>query len=423
MTDTKTMEDAIKLAHFKFAIIAPVIQGNFTDASKSAYYKRVTEKPLTRPDGTAFKYSHKSPEWWERLYRKGGMDALMPGVRSDKGKSRKLPDTAVEEIYRIKEKFPRLNSVQIHGHLIREGFITARTSLRCVQRYIKAAGIKPGAAPGAAKDRRAFEETRFGAMFQADSCHFPYIREDGKPRRTYLMMIIDDYSRMIVGAGLYYNDNAENFQTLLKSAVSTYGICDKLYCDHGGPYENTQLSLVAGNLGTVLLHAPVRDGAAKAKIERAFRSVKERWLYALDVKKITSLREFNDLLQDHVRDYNLTFHTGINDTPMNRYLNTNEGISKPVSAEWLDECFMNRVVRKVKRDATFTIGNVPFDAPMQFISQKVEVRFIPGRPETTCIFDGEGRFPVRPTNKAENCRIRRERLPAIDYTRMEETNV
>jgi hypothetical protein len=241
MTDKKSMDYAIKLAHFKFSLIAPVIQGNFLDPSKSAYYKRVTEKPLARPDGTTFPYRPKTLESWEQGYRKGGMDALMPGTRSDKGAPRKLPDTAMAEIYRLKEKFPRLNAAQIHLYLIREGFITSKTSLRCVQRFIKAFNLKSGSA-GAVRDRKAFEETHFGAMFQADSCFFPHITENGKSRRTFLMMIVDDYSRMIVGAKLFYNDNAENFQILLKQAVSTYGICDKLYCDWGGliPITNSR---------------------------------------------------------------------------------------------------------------------------------------------------------------------------------------
>jgi hypothetical protein len=414
------MDYAIKLAHFKFSLVAPVIQDNFLDPSKSAYYKRVTEKPLTRPDGKFFLYRPKTLEYWEQCYRKGGMDALMPGARSDKGMPRNLPDTAMAEIYRLKEKFPRLNATQVHLYLIREGFITKNTSLRCVQRFIKSYGLKTGIADAAVKDRKAFEETHFGAMFQADSCYFPHIKENGKSRRTYLMLIIDDFSRLIVGARLFYNDNAENFQILLKLAVSTYGICDKLYCDRGGPYANNQLALITGSIGTVLLHAPVRDGAAKAKVERAFRSIKERWLYSLDVKQIASLEEFNFMLTEHVREYNLTFHSGIGDTPMNRFLRSNEKIRKPISQEWLDDCFLNRVTRKVKRDATFNIDSISFDAPMQFIGQTVEVRFMPGKLETTCIFLDKDVFPVRMTDKAANSKTRREKFPTIDYSRGEE---
>ena len=113
------------------------------------------------------------------------------------------------------------------------------------------------------KDRKAYEEAYFGGMWQADTCYLPYIRENGKSRCVYLIMILDDHSRMIVGGKLYYQENAANFQKTLKEAVAAYGIPNKLYVDNGSPYSNEQLSFICGSVGTVLLHTPVRDGASK----------------------------------------------------------------------------------------------------------------------------------------------------------------
>ena len=45
-------------------------------------------------------------------------------------------------------------------------------------------------------------------------------------------MIIDDHSRFLVGGGLFYNDNAYNFQKVLKDAVAAHGIPAKLYVDY-----------------------------------------------------------------------------------------------------------------------------------------------------------------------------------------------
>jgi hypothetical protein len=86
----------LETAHFRFALIAPVIQGLFPDASATAYYRRVTENPIVRPDGTTFKYEYKTLEKWVSDYKIGGMDALLPRQRSDKGSSRVLNDVAIE---------------------------------------------------------------------------------------------------------------------------------------------------------------------------------------------------------------------------------------------------------------------------------------------------------------------------------------
>jgi len=56
MEKTGFSEKDRELAYFRFALIAPVIQGTFSDASIAAYCRRVTENPITRPDGTVFHF-------------------------------------------------------------------------------------------------------------------------------------------------------------------------------------------------------------------------------------------------------------------------------------------------------------------------------------------------------------------------------
>lgn len=409
-----TKHDA-DVAQFRFALIAPVVQGLFTDASATAYYKRIAQNPLTLPDGTVVKYSYKTLEKWKSQYSIGGLDALLPGRRSDLGSSRALNDEAISEIYRLKEEFPRMNATQIYYHLIKESFIPACVSVDSVQRFIKNNDLKSARNPNL-KDRKAFEEDSFGKCWQADTCYLPYITEDGKSRRVYCMIIIDDHSRLIVGGGLFYNDNAYNFQKVLKQAVATYGIPDKLYVDNGCSYSNDQLSMICVSIGTVLLHTKVRDGASKGKVERHFRTLKERWLYTLDLESITSLSQFDGMLKDYIRTYNTTFHRGINSSPMDRYLNSGYKIKQAPSAEWLDECFLNRITRKVRNDSTVSIEKVSFDVPMQFIGARIEIRFLPDDMDSAYILFEGRHYEIRKTNRNENCRVKRQN--PIDYSKI-----
>lgn len=323
------------------------------------------------------------------------------------------------EIHRIRKEYPRLNATQIHDKLVRDAVLPATVSISSVQRYIKKNGLRNND-PSVVKDRKAFEEACFGGMWQADTCYLPYIRENGKSRRTYLIMIIDDHSRMIVGGKLFYQDNAANFQTVLKEAVAAYGIPHKLYVDNGASYSNEQISFICGSIGTVLLHAPVRDGASKGKVERNFRTLKERWLYGLDTAQIQSLEEFNRLLSDYIRKHNTTRHSVTGQTPLERYLATNDRIRKPKSREWLEESFHNRLLRNVNRDATIHLDGLCYDAPMQFIGQKVEVRFLPGDSDSAYILHGGSHYPLRLTDRVANGRTKREAPMEIDYERVKE---
>ena len=417
MNETSNLSTAAEVAQFRFALIAPVIQGLFPDASRTAYYKRVTENPLTLPDGTKKVINYKTLEKWVSVYQRGGIDALMPATRSDKGTTRALTDLAIEEVFRLKQAFPRLNATQIHKQLLQEGFIPATVSVCAVQRFIRHNDLKSARNPSM-QDRKAFEEDAFGKMWQTDTCYFPHITEDGRTRRVYAICIIDDHSRLIVGAELFYSDTAANFQSVFKKAVATYTIPAKLYTDNGAPYVNEQLALICGSIGTVLLHTKVRDGASKAKIERFWRTCKETWLYGLDMEQIHSLKEFNVLFQEFIRSYNTSMHSGIGCTPFERYQASTTYAHPAKSTEWLDECFLNRITRKVRKDATVSIDKVSFDVPAQFIGQTVDIRFRPGEMDSAVIlFEGVS-FPIRMTDKNENCRTKRNNPVGIDYTKI-----
>lgn len=418
-TDNETIKSAAEIAEFRFGIIAPAIQGLYPDASEAAYFRRIAEKPLTLPNGMVRKFSYKTFQDWATRYKKDGLDALMPLARSDKGATRALPDTAIEEIYRLKQEFPRMNATQIYASLVRDKFIPASVSVDSVQRFVKQHDLKYSQNPSM-RDRKAFEEDAFGKMWQADTCYICHIEEGGRSRQVYCMAIIDDHSRMLVGAELFYHDNAVNFQKVLKDAVSTFGVPSKLLVDNGAPYANEQLSMICVSLGIALIHTRVRDGASKAKIERQWGSLKSRWLYNLKPNGITSLEQFNTMLKDYVRSYNTTFHTGIGMTPMERFQATADEIRKPASTEWIEECFYNRVRRKVRKDATVSISNISYDVPMQFIGMNVEIRFIPDKMESAFILYEGTKSPIHRTNKVENCHTKRNNPTTLDYSKVGE---
>ena len=229
------------------------------------------------------------------------------------------------------------------------------------------------------------------------------------------MCIIDDHSRMIVGAELFYYDNAAGFQKVLKDAVSTFHLPSKLLVDNGAPYANEQLSLICGSLGIALIHTRARDGASKGKCERFWRTAKEQFLYGLDMDTITSLAQFNEIFRDYVRSYNLSLHSGIQCTPFDRYQASSDQAKPVKSREWLDECFLNRVYRKVRRDSTVSIDSICYDVPMQFIGMKVEIRFVPSDMSSAFILYEKSHFPIRKTDRNENCHTKRNNPPAFSY--------
>ncbi|WP_312887397.1 DDE-type integrase/transposase/recombinase [Clostridium lacusfryxellense] len=410
-------KEMIEIASIRLALIAPAINNTFTERSKIAYFRRVSVNPVKLPNGNSVLYSPGTLSNWESDYNRFGFDALLPKTRSDIGQTRKLSDVAIEQIYTLKNNFPKINATLIYYKLIEDGFIKEKdVSISTVQRFIKHNDIRSARCINM-KDRKAFEEEFATGMYQGDTCYGPFITENGQHRRTYVIMLIDDKSRLIVGGRFFYNDNSYNFQKVLKEAVARYGIPNKIYLDNGSPYRNEQLSLICGSLGIVELHTMVRDGASKGKVERNFRTLKSRWLNALDVASISSLAELNDELFTYINKHNITIHSSTKQRPIDRYKSDLAHVKAASDSEWLDNCFMNRVQRRVNNDATISIDKTPYDVPMQFIRQKVEVRYLPDDMDSAYIYFEKIKYNIRKTNKVENGKTKRKNPLNIDYSK------
>ena len=178
--DTETLKHDAEVAQFRFALIAPVIQGLYPDASATAYYKKVTAPPLPLP-----RWFHGHLQL-QKHWKNGSpiqtrwTGCLMPTVRSDKGLSRALNDESIAEIYRIKKEHPRMNATQIYEHLVKESFLPATVSVDSVQRFIRFNDLKSARDPNL-RDRNAYEEDEFGKIWQADTCTFPTSRKTVRP--------------------------------------------------------------------------------------------------------------------------------------------------------------------------------------------------------------------------------------------------
>ena len=223
MNNSKKDDLDTKIALFRYELIVPVLNRTYPDRSALQYFKRIASAPLKYPDGTSREYSFQTIRYWYDTYQKEGFSGLMPKTRNDKGRSRKLNKTLKNKIIEMKQTNPRMTATSIYLKLIEDGNILKKDiSLSTITRFIAS---KPEFNHIPVEDMRAFEMEHTNDMWQLDTTYCSYIKDSrGHKLRTYLIMIIDDHSRMIVGYGFFLEDNAVNVQTVLKRAISKYGV-------------------------------------------------------------------------------------------------------------------------------------------------------------------------------------------------------
>lgn len=254
--------------------------------------------------------------------------------------------------------------------------------------------------------------------WQCDTSHGPIIKIDGRKVQTYLIQIIDDASRMIVGAQFFLNDNSVNLQIVLKQAIKTYGKPKRIFADNGTPYKNIQFETICANLGTVLIHAKPYSPESKGKIERSFRTIKDNFQNCTDWTKFASLEDLNDQYYNYVQsDYNNHFHTSINDTPRNRFMKDYDIIKFIESPEVLEEYFLHSLERKVATDSTVQLIGKTFEVPSRYIRQKVTIKFQPDNLEKAYLYEnGKKIETIYPVKKVDNSKMKRK---SISYASLE----
>ena len=406
----------MELAEYKFGLIAPAVNGTFPDASMAEYFRRVSAEPVGLPDGTRVRLKASTLASWRRRYLKLGFEGLMPKGRSDLGTSRRIDADLAADIWAMRAESPRISAKMAHERLVEEGYVAAgELSVATVQRWFRNNPMPEGGA-SEAKDRRAFEAARVNGIWQADTLHGPHV---GTPaRRAYLQAIIDDKSRKVVSARFVAHDDAASFQGTLRAAVASHGVPEKLFVDNGGPYKNGQLSLICGGLGIVLLHAAVRDGAAKGKVERLNRTIRMRFLSTLPDGARESMDALNAALARWVAAYNATTHSSTRLAPNEAFAAEADRLRfLGGGEEALDEAFRNRITRKVANDATVRVDHVLYDVPMGLVGERVEIRWTPGREGDVWLALPDGtRRRLAPTDKAANAEAGRVRGPySIDW--------
>ena len=216
----------------RYGAISPAVTGLPDEyRSLSDYFRKRSAQGIRHPDGETRHYSEKTLAKWYDLYQKHGFEGLLPTGRSDAGKSRRLDTELKERIRFLKKNFPRLPAASIHRQLAEEGLIKENElSLSTISRYLRQMDTGKGLPEN---DMHRYERPHINEAWYGDSSAGPYLMtEDKKKHRVYIIALIDDASRMIVGADAFFEDNFINLMSVLKSAVAKYGCPGLLSFDY-----------------------------------------------------------------------------------------------------------------------------------------------------------------------------------------------
>ena len=314
--------------------------------------------------------------WWTR-YKKHGIPETK--TRNDKGCTRKVvPEELLEAIEKVLPSFrgEKYNVAEVYRVCIEQGHLRRDLiSINTFRRHVKKYDLLNPDGKNLPKARQAFAKKYANEMWQCDTMYGPYIKIEGKPVKTFLICFIDDASRGIPHGEFYAADNTLNLIDCFQTALFKRGKPRQMYVDNGSNYSSKEFSLICNRIGTFLSHTPVRDGAAKGKIERFFRTVRDQFLVR-NLSEITSLREFNTLFIDWVENkYHLREHSTLGMKPLDRFGLDLARINPHDPTQYNEELFYMESTRKVRADNTFSFHSIRYEAPRDLRSKSITIRY------------------------------------------------
>lgn len=405
-----TMDQKQEIALFRYSVIAPLETGTSDPSiSNNEFFRRAAAKTYTGPGGKEMTVGASTIQKWHHAYRKGGFHALFPQDRSDEGVSRKITPELREEIRSILSEHPRITSAEIHRILLARGSISlGQFSVSTVERFVRSVRREKGTAPG--REMRRYERPHINEVWYGDTCYGPYLTTPEGRKRVYFIALIDDASRFIVGADVFFHDSYENLLPVIRSAVAKYGRPKLFSFDNGSSYRNKQMELLAARIGSAVHYCEPYTPTSKSKIEQWFLTMRMQYLAFLDMREFHSLEELRQHFSGYVSRYNQAVHSSLSgQSPQERFFSEPEQVRR-LTQEQIDTSFLLEVERRVSADSVVVIDKTEYEVHYRYAKQRIRLRYSPDM-ETVYVVEPSGALtPVRLLNKQDNAVVKRERI-------------
>ena len=231
-----------------------------------------------------------------QIYKEKGYKSLADVERSDKGIPRTVPEIAIDEAVKLRQELPsrsvrRILEILEGEKIIKPGEVS-RTSLNrhLIQRGYGSSQLR--AEGKADQPASRFERRRRNDLFQADLKYGPQLLINGKKKKTYLMAIIDDKTRMIMHAEFYTSQQLPILEDSFRKALLKFGKPTDILIDNGKIFVSKWFKLACARLGIRHITARPYRAQTKGKVEKYNKKVDE-FLREFSLEPVKTLSELN----------------------------------------------------------------------------------------------------------------------------------
>lgn len=372
------MNEVDAKALFRLSVLGPLVsREQLARGELQQLIRELAQREYAIPGTRRRHIGEKTIEAWYYAWRREGLDGLAAKPRADRGSS-KISPAVQAAVLAAKRENPRRSVRQIVRLLEAAGTVPSKSLSRsAVHRLLQQHGLSQlvGSA-SLPEEKRSFAAEFAGSIWYGDVMHGPRVPHKGQLRKTYLVSLIDDASRLVAHSAFCLGETALDIEGVLKQALLRRGVPIKLVVDNGAAYRAHTLQGICARLGIHLVFCRPYSPEGKGKLERYHRTLRAAFLGELDERRIASLDDLNARLWAWLEQvYHRTEHAGLGGmTPLARYQRDLGRIrSLGARAAQLDTLFHHRISRFVRKDGTVSYLGRRFEVPYELSGKTVRL--------------------------------------------------
>lgn len=420
-------DHAEAVALFRSEIIGALCRRDLDRGELAAELRTLSQRRYRPPDAESTRrYAVPTLERWLYKYKAGGLAALRPKVRNDKGRAQSLGEAQRALLSDIRREHPNASVPLILRTLIGDGRLEKdAVSEATVRRFFVEQGLDRVSLRESLsnKTRLRWQAERPGALWHGDVCHGANVVIGGVAKSLRVHALLDDTSRFIVAIEAHHQEREIDMLGLFIRALRRHGPPDALYLDNGSTYRGHALRLACERLGITLLHARPYDAPARGKMERFWRTLREGCLDFLGA--VASLDDIQGKLRNFVESH---YHLAPHGSLMGRapgivFTEGMTGRTDELTEERLRTALTVRSNRRVRNDTTIAVDGTDWELNQGFLAGRVVVvaRNLVN-PEEPPWVEYEGKrlvlHPVDPTKNSRRKRPPKKSGPVALVTRV-----
>jgi len=406
-------DHAEAVALFRATVVGALARGELDHGELAVEIRKLAKRKFRPPGRRASKqFGASTIERWVYLYRKGGIEALRPDARSDRGHARELTPEQRELLLDVRREYPGASVALILRTLVLDGRLPKDTvSITTVTRLYRDAKLPRGARPSG-HTRLRWQADHPGALWHGDVCHGPALRIGKTTKPLRIHALLDDASRYIVALEAHHTEREADMLDIFLGALRRSGAPDGLYLDNGSTYRGEALRLACERLGVTLMHARPGDAPARGKMERFWRTLREGCLDHLGT--VTTLHEVQARLVAFLDGhYHCSPHGGLfGKTPSQVWVGAT---TRPIDEPTLGAALTTRARRRVRKDGTLDLAGKTWQLDESFLAGAiVTVAYDMTGGEAPVVEYDSRRYVLRPVDAVAAGKTRRKPIATAE---------